>query len=318
MTRVRDAEVGLADLIASVERLAPKDDALLRRIAEMLQFEVARPAVVAPMESPPRPRPGGVPEDAKKIEPFIGKPPADLGTIASTLEKRRSEAETFIDTIPALPPATAEAQEAPLPFDPLFVPGWTRAIVSLALSTPAAHGAVDIRRVTERLSRGEAILRLPRRITPTMRKGVQVLVDRGSGMVPFFRDQDWLVREIVRVAGQETPVLQFRGLPSRGVSDVRRRRRLDYTPPAVGVPVVLLTDFGIGVDTLATDRATTREWLEFLRSVRRTDSAIIAFVPYPRRRCPAAIAAAATIITWDRGTTLTRIRAAVRKGWVRR
>jgi hypothetical protein len=217
--------------------------------------------------------------------------------------------------VPSLPPPTDEANETPPPFQPLFAPSWTRAILSLALATPGEHGPVDLHRVVERVSSGEAIARLPRRIVPTLRKSVQVLVDRGAGMVPFARDADALVREIMLVAGRETPVLHFRGLPSEGVVDLQRRIELKYEVPPSGVPVVLITDFGIGVDPFDTNRPASDDWVGFLRSVRRTDSPLIAFVPYRRHRCARSIASLVTIIEWDRRTSLTRIRAAVRRGW---
>ncbi len=317
MSRVRESEIGLADLIASVDRLRATDDALVRRIGDLLQVEAARPATARPAE-PFELEPEETPQiriGTAEVE-YVHPPQSEFRP--STITHTRSETPAFAAPLPALPPATEEADGPALPFEPLFVPSWTRAILSLSLATPAEHGAVDMPRVVERLSRGQTIHRLPRRVVATMRKGVQVLVDRGSGMIPFLRDAEWLVREIVRVAGRETPVLHFRGLPSRGVADMRRKKRMPYEPPPAGVPVVLVTDFGIGVDELATDRATGGDWVEFLRMVRHTGSRIIAFVPYPRQRCPYGVADVATIVEWDRRTSLTRIRAAVRQGWSRR
>jgi len=309
-----DAEIGLADLIEAVERLRVRDTALVRKIAEVLQVEalVRRPAPVKP---PPPPPPPPRVEPKPQPEQPIHKPRENFRR--STITRTRDEAPPFAAPVPALPAAIDEANEKPAPFEPLFMPSWTRSILGLSLATAGEHGPLDIHRVVERLSRGQAIARLPRRIVPTLRKGVQVLVDRGAGMTPFIRDADALVREIVLVAGSETPVLHFRGLPSNpdGVADLQRKRMLPYEVPPAGVPVALITDFGIGVDPFDTDRPTARDWVEFLQSVRRTDSPLIAFVPYPRHRVPRSIAPMVTIIEWDRRTTLTRIRAAIRRGW---
>lgn len=316
MIRAPDAEIGLADLISAVDRLRATDDVLVRRIAELLQVEAERAVTIARPEESPLPASNrGIEYGPTHVE-YSHPPHSEFRP--SRITHARSDTPPFAAPVPALPPPTNESDEPRLPFEPLFLPSWTRAILSAALATRAEHGAVDVPRVVERLSRGRAILRLPRRLVPTMRKGVQVLVDRGSGMIPFLRDSEWLVRQIARVAGLETPVLHFRGLPSRGVADVRRKRRMVYEPPARGVPVVLITDFGIGIDELATDRATTREWIEFLRSIRRTDNPAVAFLPYPRQRCPQAIAAEVTLIEWDRRTSLTRIRAVVRQRWSER
>jgi len=310
-----DAEVGFADLIKAVERLRVRDVALVRRIAEVLQVEalVHKPA---PPRQAPVPR-SPVPDPKPPSPPApVREPLTDFRR--STITRSRDEAPAFAAPVPSLPSPTDETNEPPLPFQPLFTPSWTRAILSLSLATPGEHGPVDLNRVVERASRGEAVTRLPRRLVPTLRKGVQVLVDRGAGMVPFARDADALVREIVLVAGRETPVLHFRGLPLNGVVDLKRRIELEYAVPPAGVPVALITDFGIGVDPFDTDRPTSDDWVEFLRSVRRTDSSLIAFVPYPRHRCGRSIAALVTIIEWDRRTTLTRIRAALHRGWSHR
>ena len=307
-----DAEVGLADLIEAVERLGVRDVAVVRRIAGVLQVEaLVRKAAPARPAPPPR-LPAREPEPPPQSTP-VREPLPDFRR--STITRSRDETPAFAAPVPSLPPPVDEANEPAPPFQPLFEPSWTRAILSISLATPGEHGPVDLHRVVERVSRGAAITRLPRKIVPTLRKGVQVLVDRGAGMVPFARDADALVREIVLVAGRETPVLHFRGLPSGGVVDLKHRIELPYEVPPAGVPVALITDFGIGVDPFDTNRPASDDWVEFLRSVRRTDSPVIAFVPYRRQRCARAIAALVTIIEWDRRTSLTRIRAALRRGW---
>jgi hypothetical protein len=313
---IRDTDIGLGDLIASVERLGAREDAVVRRIGELLQVEdivdvahkPAAPLNPIPREAGPEPKP-------KAKLPAEPVREAMIDFRRSRVSRSRNDAPAFVAPIPVLPPATDEAKEPPPPFEPLFMPSWTRAILSIALGTPSEHGAIDLNRVVERVSRGRALTRLPRRIVPTLRKGVQVLVDRGSGMVPFARDAEALVREIILVAGHETPVLHFRGLPTGGVANLKRHLQLAYEVPPAGVPVALITDFGIGVDPFDTDRPTSREWIEFLRSVRRKDSPLLAFVPYPRQRCARSIASLVTIIEWDRRTSLTRIRAQLRRGW---
>lgn len=313
MSRITpDAEVGLADLIEAVERLGARDAALVRRIAEILQVEalLRKPAPVrqTPIPRPPAPEPPPPPQP-----PAVHQ--AGPGFRRSTVTRWRDDTPSFAVPVPSLPPPTDEADERQPPLQPLFVPSWTRAILSMSLATPGEHGPVDLHRVVERLSHGRTLPRLPRRIVPTLRKGVQVLVDRGAGMVPFARDADALVREIILVAGRETPVLHFRGLPSDGVANLERRIVRPYEIPPAGVPVALITDFGIGIDPFDTQRPASDDWVEFLRLVRRTDSPLVAFVPYPRQRCARAIAALVTIIEWDRRTSLTRIRAALRRGW---
>lgn len=306
--------IGLADLIASVETLNARDETLVSRIAEILFLEHV------PHHDPAKPKPDRKP----RTPPGAGEepPPPPRGqpvqpeSRPSSMTRSRSGAESFVAPLPPLAPATDEEHEPPPPFEPLFRSAWTRAILSTALATPNPNGPVDIRRVVERLSQGHAVTCLPRRLVPTLRKGVQVLVDHSSGMVPFRRDAAWLVREIVRLVGEpNSPVLRFRGLPSRGVADPRSKKRGAYASPPRAVPVILITDFGIGLDDLDTERATASEWTDFLHGLRRTNDMVLAFVPYPRERCPERMTRLATIIELDRATTLSRIRSALTQAW---
>jgi hypothetical protein len=308
----KKAPIGLADVIAAIETLDARDGTLVDRIARMLLLDRvphSEPVMTTPRREPP-PHP-----DLRRETPPEGQPVREEHR-PSSITRSQTSAQPFATPIPPLGPATDEEHEAAPPFEPLFRPAWTRAILSTALATPSPNGHVDVARVVERLSRGYAIPRLPRRAVPTLRQGVQLLVDHGNGMVPFRRDAAWLVREIMRVAGEErTSVLRFRGLPSRGVADPRKKIRGAYVPPPRAVPVVLISDLGIGLDDLDADRATAGEWTDFLHDLRRTNDEVLAFVPYPRERCPERIVRLATIIEFDRTTTLSRIRSAVRQGW---
>jgi len=310
-----DSDVGLADLIAAVGRLAARDAALVSRIAEMLHVEGqphSEPAETKTIAIPERTtKPAAAPAPPKRE-------PVRAEFLPSVITRARSDAPAFATPMPSLPPPTDEEREPPPPFEPLFQPSLARAMLGAALATPHPHGPADLRRMVDLVSRGQAIASLPRRRVPTLRRGVHVLVDYSSGMMPFRRDAAWLVDEISRVVGSETAtVLRFHGVPSRGVADPRRKLRLAYEPPPPTVPVALITDFGIGFDDFASDHATTLEWIEFLRDVRRRSDVLLAFVPYPRRRCPRDITSLATVIEYDRGTTLTAIRSLVARHWRR-
>lgn len=308
------AVIGLADLIATIETLDARDEPLVSRIAEILLLE--REPHPDPAKSKPDRKARTPPRDDEELPPPPRGQPVQPESRPSSMTRSRSGADSFVAPLPPLAPATDEEHEPPPPFEPLFRPAWTRALLSTALATPSPDGPVDLRRVVERLSQGHAVTCLPRRLVPTLRKGVQVLVDHSSGMVPFRRDAAWLVGEIVRLAGAPSaPVLRFRGLPSRGVADPRSRTRGAYAPPPRAVPVVLITDFGIGLDDLDTERATAHEWTGFLHSLRRTNDMVLAFVPYPRERCPERIGRLATLIELDRATTLSRIRSALTRAW---
>ena len=89
-----------------------------------------------------------------------------------------------------------------MPFEQLLAPRWSRSIVSASLSTPAAEGAIHIESLIQTIAAARPIMRVPRRELPTLRRGVQVIVDAGTGMLPFARDQEALVAELLRVVGE--------------------------------------------------------------------------------------------------------------------
>jgi hypothetical protein len=310
----RTTVIGFGDLLLAVERLQVRQPSLAGRVAMLLDVDAAstgREAMTVvnaggPLEVEPIPT-------KQRLEPAA----APIGTtVPSAIVQRSATAPVFAIPVPPLPPAGDEENEPPLPFEPLFLPSSARAMAAAALATSSASGSPDIDAVVGRIAAGLAVVTVPRKAMPTLRKGAQVLVDRASGMIPFARDADWLVRELISVGGAESSsALYFRGLPSRGVADRRRRVRGRYQPPLSGVPVVLLSDFAIGFDELASDRATAGEWIEFLESLRRQGHSLVAFVPYPRRRCPGWLLRMTTVIEWDRRTTLGRIHAAMRQSW---
>jgi hypothetical protein len=215
---------------------------------------------------------------------------------------------------PPMAAATDEEHEPEPDLIPLMDPLTLRSTLASAVATIADDGAIDVDGLTRALTREDRIDRLPRLRVPTMRRGAQVLIDRGSRMAPFARDADHLARALVSIIGTDAAqILRFRGLPSWDVYDVGRRARLQYEFPPPGVPVVLITEFAITLEPFMDDFATTSQWTRFLASLRQRGNAVVAFVPYSHERWPKEIAAVAALVTWDRSTNATAIRAAKRR-----
>jgi hypothetical protein len=316
-----DSDVSLGDLVTALAALNPEDAGTTEAIARLLGVSGASAVqAVAPKPRPlPPPRPPVRPLSPPPTGTTPSTPPAVIRQhIPSTLRKRvSSNRESRVTLVPrTLEASNREENEPAPPHEPLLAPNWARAIVSLALSTPAETGPIDVEAVIRRVARLEPVVELPRRPMLSIRLGVQLLLDRGDGMVPFAQDVDDLAVEIVRVAGLErTAILAFSGTPGRSPYDVRRDDTVLYAPPPPRVPVLLVTDFGIARDELSTDRATTREWVEWMDEVRHAGCPIVAFVPYPRHRWPEAIAARATILQWDRTTSAGRLSTSMRAAW---
>ena len=305
--------VSYADLIRAAAELAPEDPERAQEIAVLLGLRSAPARVARLPEStaPPQEPPGDTPappsdagyataahRPAADVVPSRLLPLTEGGQDTGNLQWLRS-----VEPLDPRPPG--QPQEA-LAVEPLFEPRWTVGIISAALATDMP-GRPDLVRAVAVMARGRALGRMPSLPRPSLRRGAQVLVDLGAGMEPFRQDQDSFVAALRRVLGEErVEVLHFADCPSRDVGAPGTAEWTGYRPPSSGVPVVLLTDLGLG---FAARGARPLEWRAFLDGIRAEGSPCIAFVPYPRARVPRLLRTAAVVVRWDRPTTI---------GWVRR
>ncbi|WP_328678018.1 hypothetical protein [Streptomyces sp. NBC_00343] len=214
---------------------------------------------------------------------------------------------TAIPAVPLEPLARPGGKQPPLPYMPLFVPRWTGAILRTIASRRVDDGLVDVAALVDIIARGRPVARLPRLPVPTLRYGLQVLVDRGSGMQPFRRDQNHLVQEIRSVVGEAlVEVGYFSDFPLRGTGPGPRWTRTSYRPPEPGRPVLLLSDLGIGGPHADPRRSTRAEWEEFVGLVSRAGCTVVALCPYPQQRRPHWLARLLPVIGWDRTTAAGR------------
>ncbi|MCM2392550.1 hypothetical protein [Streptomyces albipurpureus] len=205
---------------------------------------------------------------------------------------------------PVEPLALPSSERVQGPHLPLLVPHWTSAILQAALAQKVAEGPIDIDALIDSLAHGRPITRLPRRPVPTLRYGVQVLVDRGAGMQPFRRDQDHLVRQLRSIVGAElVEVGYFADLPQRGTGPGARWTRTTYAPPASGKRILLLSDLGLGRPPYAPEQSEPSDWEDFVELVTRAGCQPIALSPYPPDRWPAWMTRLLPLVSWDRSTT---------------
>lgn len=207
-------------------------------------------------------------------------------------------------------PATDEEDEPEPELLPLLDPRTLRSAIVSAVETRSLETIPDIDALTDMLIRGEVIREIPLVKFPTVRRGVQVLLDRGSGMVPFAGDADHLAAAIAALVNESsTRVLPFRTMPTWSVYDSGGGRRAYEFPPA-GVPVVIISDFGMSRETLPDVRPVLADWVQLLRELRARRSSVIAFVPYEPDRWPRELLSSAVFVHWDRGASSMTIRAA--------
>jgi hypothetical protein len=205
---------------------------------------------------------------------------------------------------PALPRPTPRSAPPPMPHEPLLSPRSATAILRTTLSRGTDSGDLDVEAVVEHIARSQPIEDLPRRRLRSMRFGVDVLVDRGTAMQPFARDQAEIVNRIRRLVGRElTTVRSFADSPMRGCGDGPSHSWQPYQPPYPGTKVLILSDLGIGGPALNPHRSSTEEWCRFARVLRQQACEPVALVPYPPHRWPTTLTALFPLICWDRSTT---------------
>ncbi len=297
------SELNLGDLAQALSDLKPRDEESRLAIATALGMHWM-PAI-APKS---RVRKKVKHKTERHVETasagdFERLPPPER-VIKSRLEHTRSEESAPAISVAPLEASGSESDPQTLLLEPLFFPRWTRAILSAGLATNSDVGPVDVDRIVEILARGESLKTLPLISTPTLTRGVQLLIDRSEAMTPFIRDQVRLHKEIVAtVGGDRVTTLRFVGCPIRGAGSGVEPSWSAYEPPLSKAPVLLLTDLGIGTPRLNEDRAGIDEWLLFIERVKKAKCPLLAFVPYAQSRWPPELASRMSIIQWDRKTS---------------
>lgn len=298
--------ISLGDLADAVRILQPEDQetykAMLAVIDPMyVEVPEVRDRGRGPIRIPPPPgktRPRGPIATQRNAE-------AESEFYPSTIESHAEEGAAFFRIAAPSQPLVLSASERDEPrpeLQPLLRPQSKRAILSAALSTDIPAG-IDIRRTIALLVRREPLDRLPMRTRRSARRGVQLLLDKGSGMTPFLADQAAMTGWIQAVAGaQRVQVESFIGSPRQGVLDGFNERR-KHSFPSPGTPIVLLSDLGIGRPPALDDAAPVDEWLAFAQAARQAQCPVLAFVPYAPGRWPRRLRRVMTMLQWDRALT---------------
>jgi hypothetical protein len=308
----------LGDLARAISELGISDPATLKLAAQMLGFNLdavetgtkeVRQESTVPSNAAIAPAETGSETVTSGSDVGIEPPPeqeSKAKVVAIELSRTTGQKETWIPEVEPLPPQEDGPIATP-PLIPLLMPQWTRGILSAALATWDDEGLLDIEGVTEVLANGQSVERLPTLLSVTLGRGVQLLLDKSQAMMPFVRDQAWLLKEIRNVVGTDkVEVLRLIGSPGRGAGAGPRPWPAYQTPPP-GVPVVILSDLGIRQPMLASDWADEDEWVAFADVVVRAHCPLIALVPYKSSRWPRSLTRLMSIVPWDRSTTAARV-----------
>jgi hypothetical protein len=322
----------LGDYLRATERLSPADEEARRGIARLLGLRVPdaaaerTPARSRPEPSPAihppsataasaqtrEPRPESAPDPSPSAKPAAAetgyvRAPA-TATVPSTLAPAGRAPVVLPPWLPEVEalalPSAGPAPHRPVP-DSLLDPRRARAILFDSLSTRVADGPIDVERLVRARAAGHPLPTIPRHSRATLSHGVQVLVDRGEGMLPFLDDVRQLLAQVRAVAGAErVEELHFEGSPLRGAGRGGRWcwRPYEAQLPAPGTVVLAVTDLGLGGGRVRRGAGRPGEWAALARRLRRHGCPLRALVPYPRDRWPAGLRREMGIVPWDRDT----------------
>ncbi|HEY1306670.1 MAG TPA: hypothetical protein VGF24_24115 [Vicinamibacterales bacterium] len=320
----RRGPISIGDGIRAILDLQPRDEETADAIRTLLGIDREPITLSLPNVGPWKPStqdavaPGGAQPPVTTGSPSIAESPKPQpqGTPMTGIDIRLTKRGSG----PPPPPVWASVKSDVLPVTtrgkapppaPLFGPPRGRAILSTTLATVVNEGDIDLDRVVDGLAGGQVLTSLPRLPTLTLRRGVELLIDRGSGIDPFRADIQWLVQSVDDILSDDRlDVASFAGCPSRGVGSGPRQKWTPWVSKRPGTPVVVVTDLGIGGLATDRDRASLVEWLRFAHGVRESGCDLIALVPYEAGRWPPMLSRVMTIIHWSERTSVGSVRRA--------
>jgi hypothetical protein len=314
------SEVGLAELVEALHHLQPADEPTRVAIAEALGL-----AEHAAAKSAIRVGTGGA-EPGAAEEPSAGTHASETElanriTAPEEVEEAKLKMLTPVReeamTIEVLFGASAPVEVEPLEhssaahlqapeYVPLLHQEWFRGIAGAMLATSQPSRDIDWRFLERRLVRGLPLEKLPWRSRPTLKRGVQVLLDCSESMQPFRRDGTELVASLGRLVGEcRVRTWRFRLNPWQPARS--QWKWLSPTPARFDAytPLLVISDFGI-----AGSGATGLEpWLEALHQAELLRCPILALIPAPESSWPLWLRRVVPrAFVWDRETSAQSVR----------
>jgi hypothetical protein len=292
------------DLIRTLYLLHANDNRDSRRaMARVLGIDLRFPEIV---DKKAADAVGGGESVPSEVPQFAVYPPPPRNTIPATVrflsDAPAEQAPTWLESAPVLPQPTSLFRAIPSK-QSLLTPMWRRGVLISVLATLCETQDIDLPRMIARISAHEAIDHLPFVRIPTLTRGVHCWIDEGPAMEPFIQDQRQLVSDLQKVAGRwRVNERKFRGLPEQSGSFIK------------GAPHLVLSDLGampLPDDYLA-DPVTSEDWMEFAAWVHdRLDGRVVVLTPVPTRKYAVQLRRAATLLYWDRKTSVQTTRKAL-------
>jgi hypothetical protein len=205
-------------------------------------------------------------------------------------------------------PHEVTPREPALTFQTLLPARTAHPVLSAALNTLKEGFDPDVQRLIEHLVHGRAVSRLPMLPRGSLECGVDLLLDHGEGMTPFYDDLKVLASQVREVVGNDRyRGFGFRGDPGEAAGRRRGRHREPWRPIA-GRPVLVATDFGIGAPPGSRERAETRVWRDFADHCRKARVPLVGLVPLHPSHWPHGLGRWFKLIHWDPRTRASTVR----------
>lgn len=316
--------ISLGDALVALAELAPRDEVTRDDVLRQLGLAVPRAAAATevagrsvPLPPPPTPAASGLAGAAGTVlpppnPPAAGRPaplPATLVPSGTTTAVRPSWLPSGGETL--APASVAVAAVAP---PPILAPLQARGIYTAALATWVREGDPDIEAAVRERSAGRPLRAIPRAPLRTLRRGVQVLLDVGPSMAPYAADVRHLDASLAALFGDgQIERLFFARCPTRLVRAGPRATRRPWRAPSRGVPLLVVSDFGIAGPGHDDDAAPPAEWRRFADDVRAEGHRVVGLVPFASARWPPPVATAVTLVHWSEQTIAAAVHRAVRE-----
>lgn len=292
------------DLVAAVGRL-------LGFVAEV---EIRTRTPPLPEHDSEDPGPERLPDPREEV-------PRPVSEQRATLRPKLTPNDAWIETLtpstgtPAIPvaaprfttnPGAGEdlAEEIP---EPLFRARHSRSIITALVRRSVRSHVLDIVTLIRIVTKGQVVTRIPFAPRFSTERGVQVLLDSGPSMRPFLLDARTLIDQVERAIGRsriETYYFQEEpGKAARG----RLSRRVAHSWSKRGRGVLVVTDFGLGLNGFLDPLRIEPVWRRFLGEARSNGSQVIALAPRKAAEYPDWLRRMLSVVTWDRSTSAASI-----------
>ena len=315
------SEIWVGDLARALAALPPGRDTAADTVARLLGFTLPSAGTASATLAGDAPagfswagqEPGAGGDEGEDGTPRSPEPPrSDLPLLKPVARQAVEGTGWGMKSLP--PPETRTVGTVPERI-PLLESRSAAATFQTMITRKFPDGPLDVPAVVDMLARRQLPSRLPRQTWPTLRFGVEVLVDMGLPMRLFAGDQAQVIRQVRAIAGDQlTSVRYFSDAPTRGAGTGPRWTWEEYQPPGPGTRVLVLSDFGLGAPLWYAHGGDATEWRSFTHCLRRQGCDAVALAPVPISRWPGWLTALMPVICWDRTTTVGTVIAALRNG----